>query len=139
MRNPLGPRHDENRWDRLVFTFVTVVGVLIIVFAGGAAHRPWIVTISFAAAVVFVLVYGRYNWRSTYPGRATMFAMRVTALYTGHTALVLWWRYPGWETGQTLVYWAILVSVAYKLLAMWRSQRARGSTDDDMTMDLVHR
>ena len=139
MRNPLAPRHDEQRWDRLVFTAVTIAGILVIVFAGGAAHRAWIVSLSFVAAAVFVLVYSRFNWRSTYPGRATMFAMRVTALYTGHTALGLWWRYPGWETGQTLVYWAILVSVAYKLLAMWRSQRARGSTDDDMTMDLVHR
>lgn len=124
MRNPFGARDDEYRWDRLGFTLVTVVGVGLVVFAGGAAHRGWIVSLSFVAAVTFVIVYGRLSWRSTYAGRATMFAMRVTALYTGHTALGLWWRYPYWETGQTIVYLFILISVTYKLLALWRSQKA---------------
>lgn len=139
MRNPLAPRHDESKWDRVVFTAITLAGVLVIVFAGGAAHREWIVTFSFVLACLFVLVYRRYNWRSTYPGRATMLAMRVTSLYTGHASLVLWWEYPHWEVGQTLVYWAIFISVAYKLLAMWRSQHARDTTDDDLTMDLTER
>lgn len=85
-------------------------------------------------SLAFVLIYRRRTWRSTYAGRATMIAMCVTTVYTGHATAILVWRYGGWETAQALVYLFVAYAVLYKLRALTRSPNPAAVNDPTTDM-----
>lgn len=133
MRNPLAARHDEHPWDRLGLACVALVGVVLVFTNHGSIYRGWFAGGAFLVSLTFVLVYRRRCWRSTYAGRSTMLSMSVTTLYTGHTSLVLWWPYNGWEKGHALTYLAILIAVLYKLMALTRQSDPAADAADPTT------
>lgn len=128
MRNPLAPRYDEHRWDRVTFTIVVVVGLVLAFVTPGAIYRGWFALAAFLASATFVIVYSRRAWRTTYAGRATMLAMCVTTAYSGNAALILWWPaseygYPGWENVVEVIYLGLAIAALYKLRALTRAER----------------
>lgn len=125
MRNPLAPRDDEAWWDRVVVALAALCGAVLVFTTEGGVYRGWFAGAAFLISLAFVIVYSRRPWRTTYAGRATMLSMATTTLYTGHTTLVLWWQYPGWEKGQALTYLAILIAVWVKWRALTRASHDR--------------
>lgn len=137
MRNPLAPRYDEHRWDRLFFWGLAVVGILIAILTPEGAGRPYFAALSCICGLVFILVYRQYDWRTTYAGRATMLAMCVYTLYTANATVIHWWPngefgYPYWENITEVVYVTLAVAALYKLRALTRrdSSRRRDPTTD---------
>lgn len=127
MRNPLTPREDEHRWDRLIFATLILTGVVLSMALPGNAYRPWFALAAFGFSLTFVIVYSRRPWRTTYAGRATMLSMSVTVVYTANVTLILWWPgheygYPYWEDITELIYLGLAVAAAYKLRALTRPE-----------------
>lgn len=104
-----------------VLGVLACVGVVATVLAGPTAVRPWIAAAAAVSGWLFVAVYSRRRWRSTYPGRAAMvFTVAVTAVLTNATAVLLWpeYGYPAWEYVTTFVYLGVGLAMVYKLGAL---------------------
>lgn len=135
MRNPLAARYDEHRWDRAVSVVILAVGAAVILWGGGTEYRGWFSGLAFAVSLVFVAIYQRRTWRATYAGRATMIAMCVTIVYTGHATVTLSWRYDGWETTQAFIYLLVAYAALYKLRALTRRSNPAAANDPTTDMD----
>lgn len=129
MRNPLTPRYDEHAWDRVVSVTLLALGAAFILMGSGDQYRVGFSGLAFLVSLMFVAVYSRYDWRTTYAGRATMIAMSVTVIYTSHATLILIWPYPHWETTQALIYLLVAYAAVYKLRALTRRTDPRAVND----------
>lgn len=131
-------RYLDGRAALVIFFVCATFAVLI---PRSAIYRGWFALGAFLLSLVFVAVYSRRNWKSTFGGRASMLSMATTVVYTGNACMILWWPYsgeygyPNWEVVTELVYLLIMVQVIYKLLALLRADCPHLEKCEDPTVE----
>lgn len=102
-------------------------GLVAMVVLGPTVARPWIAAAAAVVGWVFLAVYSRRRWRSTYAGRAAMLmTFAVSAAMTNNATLLLWpgRGYPLWEYVSTVLYVGVGLAIVYKLGALFGARGA---------------
>lgn len=125
---------------RTAFVIFLLGAAFVLLVPRTLIYRGWFALGAFLLSLLFVLVYSRRNWRSTFGGRASMLSMLTTVAYTANVCMYLWFPhdgglgYPGWEQVTELVYLLIMVTVVYKLFALFRADCPDHRVGEDPTV-----
>lgn len=121
--------------DGVVFWTILILGVVAIFLTPSGEARQWFILPAALLSLVFVLVYSRRPWRTTYAGRAVMISTAVTTIYSTQAAIILWYPshvygYQGWQNVQEFIYLLIALAMGYKLRAVTRESRPDNREDE---------